>query len=83
MSPDSERVDHGEKLANYRTLPSMRVYVLLNQNNPAVTVYRFAEGEWQMEFYGSIDAVVELPEIESRLALAEIYDRVLGQLPTG
>ena len=83
MSPDTERVDQGEKLANYRTLPSLRVYVLLNQNNPAVTVYRLADGEWQMEFYGSIDAVVELPEIESRLALAEIYDRVLGELPAG
>ena len=83
MSPASERVDQGEKLANYRTLPSLRVYVLMNQNNPAVTVYRRAEDVWEMEFYGSIDAVIELPEIESRLTLAEIYDRVLGQLPTG
>jgi Uma2 family endonuclease len=83
MSAETERVDQGEKLANYRTLPSLRVYVLLNQNNPAVTVYRLTGGEWQMEFYGSIDCVLELPEIESRLALAEIYDRVLGELPGG
>ena len=44
-----------------------------------MTVYRLTEGEWRMEFYGSLDAAVELPEIESRLPLAEIYERIIGE----
>ena len=79
LSADTERVDQGEKLANYRTLPSLRLYVVVSQTEAAVTVYRLAEAEWQMEFYGSLEAVVELPEIECRLSLAEIYERVIGE----
>ena len=82
LSADTERVDQSEKLANYRTLPSLRVYVIVSQTEPAVTVYRLAEAEWRMEFYGSLDAIVELPEIEGRLPLAEIYERVIGESPT-
>lgn len=81
LSADTERVDQGEKLANYRPLPSLRVYVIVSQTEPAVTVYRLADAEWAMEFYGSLDAVVELPELECRLALSEIYERVIGDEP--
>ena len=82
MSADTERVDVGEKLSNYRTLPSLRVYVLVNQNNPAVTIYRRVEDEWRMEFLGTIDATLDMPEVDCRLPLAEIYERVLGELPS-
>ena len=81
LSPDTERVDLGEKLSNYRTLPSLRVYVVVSQSDSAITVYRRANDEWQMEFHGTLDAVIELPEIEGRLSLAEIYERVLGDSP--
>ena len=81
LSADTERVDMGEKLSNYRTLPSLRVYGVVNQINPAVTVYRLLGDEWQMEFLGAIEASVELPEIECRLPLAEIYERVFGEPP--
>ena len=81
LSADTERVDQGEKLANCRTLPSLRVYVIVSQTEAAVTVYRLADAEWRMEFFGSTDAVVELPEIECRLPLGEIYERVIGEAP--
>ena len=81
LSADTERVDQGEKLANYRTLPSLRVYVIVSQIDAAVTVCRVADAEWRMEFYGSLDAVVELPEIECRLPLADIFERVIGEAP--
>jgi Uma2 family endonuclease len=79
QSAGTERVDLGEKLANYRTLPSLRVYVLLSQTEAAVTTHRRTGEEWQMEFLGSIEATLELPEIDCRLPLTEIYARVLGE----
>lgn len=81
LSAATERVDVGEKLLHYRSLPSLRVYVLIDQINPAVTLYRRVGEEWEMEFLGTIEATLELPEIECRLPLSEIYERVLGELP--
>ena len=78
ISPESERIDSGEKLGYYRTLPSLRVYVLINQFNPAITIYRREGEEWQTEFLGRVDATLELPEIECRLPLAAVYERVGG-----
>jgi Uma2 family endonuclease len=75
LSPETERVDMGEKLGHYRSLPSLNAYVVVNQYNPAVTVYRREAGSWNMEFFGRLDATLELPEIGCRLALAAIYDR--------
>jgi Uma2 family endonuclease len=76
LSPETERVDVGEKLSNYRSLPSLRVYILVNQFNPAVTIYRRVDAAWQIEFLGRMDAILELPEIQCSLPLAAMYERM-------
>lgn len=75
MSPDTERVDRGEKLRNYQSLPSLDVYALVDQFHIAVTVYRRTPSGWQMEFYTEKEQVLELPEIGCALPLAGIYER--------
>ena len=81
LSPETERIDVGEKQGYYRSLPSLRVYVLVHQFNPAVTIFRRVGEEWQTEFLGKLDATLELPEIECRLPMAVIYERIFGELP--
>ncbi len=76
ISAETERIDVGEKQTHYRTLPSLRVYVLVNQFNPAVTIYQRVGAGWQIEFLGRMDLVLELPEIECRLPLATMYERM-------
>lgn len=78
LSPDTERADRGDKLVNYQSLPSMRAYVLVDQYRAAVTVFRRGEGDaWAMEFFGDIQATLELPEIGCAVPLTSIYERVL------
>lgn len=77
MSPDTEPSDRGEKLVNYQGLSSMRVYVLVDQYKPAVTIYRRADGDtWKMEFLGNIEDTLVLPEVGCTLPLRAIYERV-------
>ena len=77
LSPDTDRADRGDKLVNYQSLPSMRVYVLVDQYRPAVTTFRRdAAGVWRMEFTGDLAATLELPEIGCALPLAAIYERL-------
>lgn len=78
LSPRTDRADRGDKLLNYQSIPSLRVYVLVEQARYALTVYRRGEnGVWSMEVVGDPRGSLELPEIGCSLPLAEIYDRVL------
>lgn len=75
LSPETERIDRGEKLQNYQTLPSLRAYVLVDQSRLAVTVYRPRDGNWEMEILTGKEDVLILPEIECQLPLRSIYER--------
>lgn len=76
LSPSTERIDAGEKLGNYLRLPSLAAYLLVGQFTPHVTVHRRTPEGWRMEFFGDTATTIELPEIECRLPLAAIYERM-------
>jgi Uma2 family endonuclease len=78
LSPESDRADRVEKLVNYQFIPSLRVYVLVDQFRHALTVFRRGEEEqWAMETPVGAASRLDLPEIGCSLPLAEIYKRVL------
>lgn len=46
-SPSSEEYDNGEKLELYRTIPSLRGYVIVSHRERRISVHsRIHEGEW-------------------------------------
>lgn len=75
LSPSTARTDRTEKRLNYQKLPTLDVYVLVDQSRRAITVYRRAEGEWTVEVLAAKDDVVELPTIRCALPLIKIYER--------
>ena len=80
LSPSTDRGDRGDKMVNYQSLASMRVYVLVDQFRMAVTVYRRSEGDaWTREFFSDAEDTVALPEIGCALTLRAIYDRVFDE----
>ena len=75
LSPETERIDRVEKLYNYQALPSLQVYVLVDQLRLAVTVYRRRNGDWEVELFTNKNESLQLPEIECSLPLSAIYER--------
>jgi Uma2 family endonuclease len=75
LSPETERIDRVEKLYNYQTLPSLSVYVLVDQLRLAVTVYRRKNAEWTVELLTKKDDILKLPEIGCALPMTSIYER--------
>lgn len=74
LSRRTRRIDEGEKKDAYLTIPSLNVYLLVEQDAPLVTVFRRNEtGGFVREVYDGLDAVIPLGEIEIDLPLAEIY----------
>lgn len=76
LSRSTRRTDEGEKKDAYLTIPSLSVYVLVEQEMAAVVVYRRTEHGFVREVYQGLDATLPLGEIGTGLPLAEIYEGV-------
>jgi Uma2 family endonuclease len=76
VSRATRRIDHGEKMDAYLTIPSLVAYLIVEQESPAVDVYRRGGQGFVRESYSGLDAVIPLGEIETELPLADVYDGV-------
>lgn len=76
LSVSTESIDRGEKLHNYRTIPSLEQYVVLSQNEPRADVYKKRDdGLWQHDILEK-DAMLEFPSIGFKLPLALLYENL-------
>lgn len=75
LSNSTRRLDLGEKRDAYLTIPSLQVYMLVEQESPLAIVYRRTEQGFVQEQYRDSETI-PLPEIEAELPLAEVYDGV-------
>jgi len=76
LSSATRRIDGGEKKDAYLTIPSLAVYALVEQESARVVVHRRTEQGFVPEVYEGTSAVIPLPEMETELPLADIYDGV-------
>ena len=74
LSNSTRRIDEGEKKDAYLTIPSLSVYMLVEQESPVVVLFRRTDTGFVREVYQGLDAVVPLGEIAIELPLSEIYD---------
>jgi Uma2 family endonuclease len=76
LSPSTEGIDRREKLLAYRTLVSLREYVLISQDKRQIEVYRHAAGgAWHLETLGQGDPL-HLECVGAALTLDEVYEDV-------
>src|SRR5687768_4534321 len=83
LSKSTERFDRGEKSAAYRALPSLKELVLISQHQPTAERYtRQPDNTWLFTEVASIDGTLELPSIDCRIPMADIYERIDFPPPT-
>ncbi len=77
LSNSTEQYDRGTKFRHYRTLPSLRDYLLVAQTECRVEHYlREAGSRWLLTEYPDLDDSIELTSVDCRLQVREIYERV-------
>jgi Uma2 family endonuclease len=77
LSESTAERDHGRKRWAYQTIPSLRHYVLIDQNEPAVEVAsRSDDGSWRSLLHRGLDARLRLDALGVDLGLDEIFARV-------
>ena len=77
LSDSTESYDRGKKFANYRTLDSLREYVLVSQTEYRIErFYRQGQGNWIYSESTDPNGSIELTSVDCRLSLANVYDKV-------
>lgn len=77
LSPSTENYDRGNKYLHYRTIPTLREYLIIAQEQVRIEHYlRHGERQWLLEEYFHDDQQITLRSIGCQLTLSEIYAKV-------
>jgi Uma2 family endonuclease len=77
LSPSTEAFDRGAKFEAYRTIESLKEYVLVSQDKPMVEQYvRSGDGKWTFTAVEGLESSIALPSVECTLNLGAVYKRV-------
>lgn len=74
LSKSTEGYDRGDKFRQYRKIETLREYVMISQDTPAIeTCFRDTDGRWVIDSFTEIDGVLHLKSLDVLIPLAEIY----------
>ena len=77
LSPSTETYDRGAKFQHYRTVASLREYVLVEQNQVRIECYTRQPGDtWTLRDYKHLEDELAIDSIGISIPLSRIYDRV-------
>jgi Uma2 family endonuclease len=77
LSPSTEKYDRGVKFQHYRTVKSLREYVLVDQSQVRIECYSRQQGNtWSLRDYQRLEEELVIDSIGLSIPLSRIYDRV-------
>ena len=72
-SPSSLAYDHVDKLTFYSALPSIRGYLILDQERDSADWYSRTETGWHLQQFTDLNADISLEPLDCKLSLAQVY----------
>lgn len=77
LSPSTERYDRGEKFLRFRAeIDTLTDYILIAHDMPIVEHYTRRSDGWLLVSTDDLTDILNIPNVNCRLSLAEVYDRV-------
>lgn len=76
LSASTRRVDMTEKQEAYFAIPSLLVYLLVEQDSATVTAYRRTPHGFVADVFAGREAILPLTEVGIELPLADTFERV-------
>ena len=76
LSPSTQNYDQGDKFTYYRSIPELREYILVSQQQRHVMQYTKTEAGWLLSEYETEDAAIAFNSADLNLELSEIYSGV-------
>jgi Uma2 family endonuclease len=81
LSKSTRRYDRGQKFAAYRTIPSLKEYLIVEQSKIHIEQYvRQPDEQWTLTEFNDAQTMLKLPSLDIELRVADIYENVeLGE----
>lgn len=77
LSPSTEAYDRGDKFTHYKSIPSLKEYLLVAQHRPHITQYaKRDDGEWSYAEINALDGTIYLTSVGIVLKLSDVYQDV-------
>ncbi len=77
LSDSTESYDRGLKFEHYRSIPSLRSYLLLNQDRAHAELFeRDTNGTWHLAEASGTEMEIKVTSMEISLALSDLYQQV-------
>ena len=77
LSKSTEAFDRGAKFQAYRTIESLKEYLLVSQGAPLIEQYvRRDDGKWTLTAAEGLEGSLALPSVGCTLNLGAVYDKV-------
>lgn len=78
LSDSTKSYDRGQKFHYYRTLPSLREYLTIAQDEVHVEQYvRQSGNQWLLTETGDLHSEINLSSAETKLSVADIYEKIV------
>lgn len=75
LSPSTRSLDRGAKFADYRTLDTLRQYVLIDSERRRIEVFSLESDAWMVRTYD--EGTATLPSVGVELDMDELYRHVV------
>ena len=75
-SSDSGDYDRGQKMFNYFALPSVQEYLLIDQEEPFVTVYRRRGDLMRIDYYRGLETTIPIEALNRSITMKRLYRNV-------
>ena len=77
LSKSTKNYDRGEKFEFYRTIPTLRDYILVDQYKIHVEHFHIGkDGNWVLVEYNHQDDILKLTRLDVQLQLPDIYRKI-------
>ena len=76
LSSSTEKYDRGRKALYYRSIASLKEYVLIAQDSIQVEHYGRQENQWSLTDISSLDATLTLASISCSIKIRDIFRKV-------
>jgi Uma2 family endonuclease len=74
LSDSTEAYDRGDRFTHYKSIPSLKEYLLIAQHRPHITQYvKQEDGSWSYREINDLSASLHLPSVDCVLDLSEVY----------
>ena len=82
LSPTTEEYDRGTKFKLYRSIPSLKNYVMISSMDLSAEVYtRMENNEWNLNMVKEKEGIIHISAIDFDLSLNEVYAQVEDLMP--